>query len=61
MLQGYVLAVEHRATKRRELEIALRLFRYGIRYLMGHNEADFVELIQAERNILRQSPGLDQT
>jgi hypothetical protein len=28
---------------------------------MRHNEAGFVELIQAERNILRQSPGLDQT
>lgn len=61
VLQGYVLAIEQRAAKRHEFEIALRLFRYGILYLTRHNEADFVELIQPERNILRQSLGLDQT
>lgn len=61
VLQGYVLAVEHRAAKRPEFEIALRLFRYGILYLTRHNEADFVELIQPERNILRQSLGLGPT
>jgi DNA-binding MarR family transcriptional regulator len=61
VLQGYVLAIEQRAAKRPEFEIALRLFRYGILYLTRHNEADFVELIQPERNILRQSLGLDQT
>ena len=61
VLQGYVLAVEHRAAKRSEFEIALRLFRCGILYLTRHNEADFVELIQPERNILRQSLGLGPT
>ena len=61
VLQGYVLAVEQRAAKRPEFEIALRLFRYGIRYLMRHNEADFVEILQPERNILRQSLGLVHT
>jgi hypothetical protein len=59
VLHGYVRAVEQRAAKRPEFSIALRLFRCGIRYLISHNEADFVELIQPERNILRQifSPG----
>jgi DNA-binding MarR family transcriptional regulator len=59
VLHGYVRAVEQRAAGRPEFAMALRLFRCGIRYLMSHNEADFVELIQPERNILRQifSPG----
>jgi len=58
VLQGYVRAVEQRAAKRPEFSIALRLFRCGIRYLISHNEADFVELIQPERNVLRQILGL---
>lgn len=58
VLLGYVRAVEQRAAGRPEFAIALRLFRCGIRYLMSHNEADFVELIQPERSILRQIFGL---
>jgi hypothetical protein len=38
----------------------LRLFRYGIRYLISGRESEFVELIQAERRILRQALGLPE-
>ena len=41
-----------------EFEMPLRLFRYGIRYLVSKNEMEFVELIQPERRILRQALGL---
>ena len=58
VLQSYSDAVQRRATGHSDFEIALRLFRYGIRYLIKNSEADFAELIQPERNILRQALGL---
>ncbi|HQX52916.1 MAG TPA: AAA family ATPase [Planctomycetaceae bacterium] len=55
VLESYLAAVERRVTKLPEFEIALRLFRYGIRYLISGKESEFVDLIQPERRILRQA------
>ena len=55
VLESYLVAVERRVAKLPEFEIALRLFRYGIRYLISGKESEFVELIQPERRILRQA------
>ena len=54
VLQSYVTAVENRVGDMPEFEIALRLFRYGIKYLISGKESEFVELISPERRILRQ-------
>ena len=59
VLESYVAAVEQRVGDMPEFEIALRLFRYGIRYLITGKESEFVELIQPERGILRQVFGLE--
>ena len=59
VLESYVTAVEKRVAQLPEFEIALRLFRYGIRYLISGKESEFVELIQPERRILYQALGLD--
>ena len=58
VLDSYVTAMGQRVGDIPEFEIPLRLFRYGIRYLISKNEAEFVELIQPERRILRQALGL---
>jgi tetratricopeptide (TPR) repeat protein len=58
VLESYVAAIEQRVGDIPEFEIPLRLFRYGIRYLISKNEAELVELIQPERRILRQALGL---
>ncbi len=58
VLDSYVAAMGQRVGDIPEFEIPLRLFRYGIRYLVSKNEAEFVELIQPERRILRQALGL---
>lgn len=58
VLESYVTAMEQRVGDILEFEIPLRLFRCGIRYLISKNEAEFVELIQPERRILRQALGL---
>ncbi len=55
VLESYLAAVERRVAKLPEFEIALRLFRYGIRYLISGKESEFVELIHPERRILRQA------
>jgi tetratricopeptide (TPR) repeat protein len=55
VLERYVVAVEQRVAELSEFEIPLRLFRYGIRYLISGEESEFVELIQPERRILRQA------
>jgi tetratricopeptide (TPR) repeat protein len=55
VLESDVAAMEQRVGDIPEFEIPLRLFRYGIRYLISKNEADFVVLIQPERRILRQA------
>jgi len=55
VLESYLAAIERRVAKLPEFEIALRLFRYGIRYLISGKESEFVELIQPERRILRQA------
>lgn len=60
VLESYVVAVERRAAGLSEFEIPLRLFRYGIRYLISGRESEFVELIQAERRILRQALALPE-
>ncbi len=60
VLESYVTAVEQRVADMPEFEISLRLFRYGIRYLISGKESEFVELIQPERRIVRQALGLDQ-
>jgi tetratricopeptide (TPR) repeat protein len=59
-LENYVAAVEKRVADLREFEIPLRLFRYGIRYLISGKESEFVELIEPERRILRQALGLSE-
>ena len=59
MLESYLIAVEQRVGKMLEFEIPLRLFRYGIRYLISQKESEFVELISPERSILRQALGLE--
>ncbi len=58
VLESCFAAVEQRVAKMPEFEIPLRLFRYGIRYLISGKESEFVELIQPERRILRQALGL---
>ena len=55
VLESYLAAAERRVAKLPEFEIALRLFRYGIRYLISSKESEFVELIHPERRILRQA------
>ncbi len=55
VLEGCFAAVEQRVANMPEFEIPLRLFRYGIRYLISGKESEFVELIQPERRILRQA------
>jgi hypothetical protein len=60
VLESYVTAVEQRVADLPEFEIALRLFRYGIRYLISGNESEFVELIQPERRLVRQALSLDE-
>lgn len=54
VLESYVPAVQNTVSGLREFEIPLRLFRYGIRYLISGKEAEFVELIKPERGLLRQ-------
>lgn len=61
VLESYVAAVQNRAAEIPEFEIPLRLFRYGIRYLISGKESEFVELIQPERRILRQVFNLDES
>ena len=58
VLKSYMAAIEQEAQKFRELEIALRLFRCGINYLITNNAADLVQLISPERNLLRHTLGL---
>lgn len=58
VLESYVVAVQKTAASIPELEIPMRLFRYGIRYLISGKEAEFVELIKPERRLLRQVFGL---
>jgi DNA-binding transcriptional ArsR family regulator len=58
VLRSYTAAIEQESPKLRELDIARRLFRCGINYLITKNEADFVQLISPERNLLRQALGL---
>ncbi|MDP1563676.1 MAG: hypothetical protein Q8M16_20030 [Pirellulaceae bacterium] len=60
VLESCFAAVEQRVAKLPEFEISLRLFRYGIRYLISGKESGFVELIQPERRILRQALGLPE-
>jgi hypothetical protein len=60
VLESCVAAVEQRVAKMPEFEIPLRLFRYGIRFLISGKESEFVELIQPERRILRQALGLPE-
>jgi predicted ArsR family transcriptional regulator len=60
VLEGYVAAVEARVKGLPEFDVALRLFRFGIRYLISRDEAEFVELIRPERRILRQALGLEE-
>ena len=59
VLESYVQAVEQRVAGIPELDVPLRLFRYGIRYLISKDPAVFVELIQPERRILQQALGLE--
>ena len=59
-LESYRTAVEQRIADLPEFEIALRLFRYGIRYLISRKESEFVELIQTERRLVRQALRLDE-
>ena len=60
VLESYLNAFEKRVADIPEFEIALRLFRYGIRYLISGEESEFVELIQPERRIVRQALGLNE-
>lgn len=60
VLESYVQAVERRVAKIPEFDVPLRLFRYGIRYLIHKDPAVFVELVQIERNILHQALRLDE-
>jgi DNA-binding transcriptional ArsR family regulator len=55
VLESYVAIVEQRMANLPECEIPLRLFRYGIRYLISGKESEFVELIHPERRIVRQA------
>jgi hypothetical protein len=58
VLNSFFAAVEQRVAGLVEFEIPLRLFRYGIRYLLSCKESEFVELILPERRIVRQALGL---
>jgi DNA-binding MarR family transcriptional regulator len=60
VLESYVTAVQQRVADLPEFEIALRLFRYGIRYLISGKESEFVELIRPERRLVRQALSLDE-
>ena len=60
VLESYVQAVEQRVTDLPEFEVPLRLFRYGVRYLISKDDAEFVKLIQPERRILRQALHLSE-
>ena len=60
VLESYVQAVEQRVAKIPEFDVPLRLFRYGIRYLISKDPAVFVELVQPERHILLQALGLGE-
>lgn len=60
VLESYVQAVEQRVAKIPEFDVPLRLFRYGIRYLIHKDPAVFVELVRIERNILHQALRLDE-
>ena len=60
VLESYVVAVEKCVADLPEFEIPLRLFRYGIRYLISGKESELVELIQPERRIVRQALGLPE-
>ena len=61
VLESYVHAVEQCVAQIREFDVPLRLFRYGIRYLISKDPAVFVELIQPERHILKQALRLGET
>jgi hypothetical protein len=54
-LEMCLSSVEECAAGLPEFEIALRLFRSGIHYLISGRESEFVKLIQPERCILRQA------
>jgi len=58
VMESYVRAIENRVAGMPEFEISLRLFRYGIRYLISGDKSEFVPLIQPERRILYQVFGL---
>lgn len=60
VLDSYVAAVEQRVIGFVEFEIPLRLFRYGIRYLVTGKESEFVELILPERRVLLELFGLPE-
>ena len=60
LLKSYVAAVDKRVADLLEFEIPLRLFRFGIRYLIRGKESEFVELIQPERRILRPALGFPE-
>ena len=59
-LEMYPKVVEACAAGLPEFEIALRLFRCGIQFLISGRESEFVKLIQPERRILRQALGLPE-
>jgi len=58
VMESYVAAIEQRVGSIPQLDIPLRLFRYGIRFLISKDPAVFAELIQPERNVLHQVLGL---
>ena len=58
VLQSYVSAVEQRMADIPQCEVPLRLFRYGIRYLISKDPAELVELVKPEREILYQALNL---
>ncbi|MCA9138588.1 MAG: AAA family ATPase [Planctomycetales bacterium] len=60
VMESYVKTVQNRVVGILEFQIALRLFRYGIRYQISRKESEFVELIQPERHILRQALGIER-
>ena len=57
-LTTYADAVDQCVANIREFQVPRRLFRYGIRYLIGKDLGEFAELIEPERRILRQALGL---
>ena len=58
--QSYVSAVEQRMGDIPQCEVPLRLFRYGIRYLISKDPAELVELVKPEREILYQALNLSE-